>query len=177
MARYKLIIADAQLAHDKEIERNTNTQVARDIKAKRESGEKVNEFDVANLTRGHRRHFADKFKQRPVGAVHGVSATECPFEMPNCRNCGDPQHAASCQAQGHCPDCGTKHGIAPDSVLAANGYALVAMTPEEEAAEAAAAAQSDADRQAADEDAAIRLLVERGRLTQQQADAIGRRNA
>ena len=75
-----------------------------------------------------------QFKKRKAGEVHDIAASECPDGMPNCRNCGDPQHAASCQAAGHCPDCGTKHGVAPDSVVAANGYALVALTPEEEAA-------------------------------------------
>lgn len=42
--------------------------------------------------------------------------------VPNCRNCGDPEHAKACRAAGHCPDCGTNHGIAPDRIVAANGY-------------------------------------------------------
>jgi hypothetical protein len=175
--RYKLVIADSALARQKEVERNTNAHLARDIKARRDNGEKVTEFDVTRLARGHRRHFEQKYKERPAGTVHDVTVSECPFDLPNCRNCGDPQHAASCKAQGHCPDCGTKHGIAPDRILTENGYELVPMTLDDEAAEAAAAVQFEADRQAAAEDAAIRLLVERGRLTKQQADAIGRRNA
>lgn len=61
---------------------------------------------------------------RPIGTVHAALATECPEGRPNCRDCGDPAHAAACQAAGHCPDCGTKHGVAPDSVLLAHGYAL-----------------------------------------------------
>lgn len=44
---------------------------------------------------------------------------------PNCRHCGDPAHADACQAAGHCPDCGVKHGVAPDAIVAGNGYELV----------------------------------------------------
>ena len=63
-------------------------------------------------------------KRRAVGTVHDENDSECPDGLPNCRNCGDPAHAETCQAAGHCPHCGTKHGIAPDAVLAANGYRL-----------------------------------------------------
>lgn len=46
---------------------------------------------------------------------------ECPEGGVNCRNCGDPEFKASCDAAGHCPGCGTKHGISPDSILVAAG--------------------------------------------------------
>jgi hypothetical protein len=62
---------------------------------------------------------------RDAGTIHTHADSECPEGRPNCRNCGDPAHAESCIANGHCPDCGTKHGIAPDSVIAKHGYALV----------------------------------------------------
>lgn len=62
---------------------------------------------------------------RTVGTEHVARIEEaCPEGLPNCRNCGDPAFADSCRAAGHCPDCGTKHGIAPDSVLAAHGFRL-----------------------------------------------------
>lgn len=64
--------------------------------------------------------------KRAKGTIHAEAvASECPEGRPNCRNCGDPAHAAHCQAKGHCPDCGTKHGIAPDAVVKKNGYILV----------------------------------------------------
>lgn len=63
--------------------------------------------------------------KRSVGTIHSEADSECPEDMPNCRNCGDPEFYIPCKKAGHCPDCGTKHGIAPDSVVAANGYKLV----------------------------------------------------
>jgi hypothetical protein len=60
-----------------------------------------------------------------VGSVWTGLEDTCPDGLPNCRNCGDPQFAESCRKAGHCPHCGTKHGIAPDSVLAANGLTMV----------------------------------------------------
>lgn len=73
----------------------------------------------------HHPHLVKHLAVRPVGTVHAASVeSECPNGLPNCRNCGDPAHAASCQASGHCPDCGTLHGIAPDAVIEANGYRL-----------------------------------------------------
>ncbi len=62
---------------------------------------------------------------KPVGSLHSVAAVECPDGLPNCRNCGDPAHAETCRDAGHCPNCGTRHGVAPDSVVLANGYELV----------------------------------------------------
>jgi hypothetical protein len=62
---------------------------------------------------------------RAAGTIHSQADSECPEGRPNCRNCGDPSHIEQCQSKGHCPDCGTKHGIAPDSVIAKHGYALV----------------------------------------------------
>ena len=61
---------------------------------------------------------------RHKGTVHAEMSDACPEGKPNCRHCGDPAFAGQCKAAGHCPDCGTKHGIAPDSVLAAHGFAL-----------------------------------------------------
>jgi hypothetical protein len=59
-----------------------------------------------------------------AGDVHTEMDDGCPNGLPNCRDCGDPDHAATCLELGHCPDCGTKHGIAPDSVLAKHGFTL-----------------------------------------------------
>lgn len=63
--------------------------------------------------------------KRHMGDVHTEAETECPDGLPNCRNCGDPAFAESCKAAGHCPHCGTAHGVAPESVLARNGYRMV----------------------------------------------------
>ena len=64
-------------------------------------------------------------ERRPQGFVHAADLDDaCPMGRPNCRNCGDPKHAEACRLAGHCPDCGTRHGIAPDATLEANGYGL-----------------------------------------------------
>lgn len=60
-----------------------------------------------------------------AGDLHTSADSECPLGLPNCRNCGDPAHAAACRAAGHCQLCGTAHGIAPDAYLAASGVSLV----------------------------------------------------
>jgi hypothetical protein len=62
---------------------------------------------------------------KQAGDLHTHIDEDCPMGLPNCRNCGDPDHAADCASKGHCPDCGTKHGIAPSSVVAANGFELI----------------------------------------------------
>lgn len=72
-------------------------------------------------------HLQKALQPRPVGTIHTEADTDCPEGLPNCRHCGDQAHADACRAAGHCPDCGTKHGVAPESVIAANGYALVAV--------------------------------------------------
>jgi len=128
MPRFKIVIADADVAQAKEIERNVNAQL--------QQRKPKNDSERTRAEKALRREAEQRYKKRAAGEVHVVADSECPDGLPNCRNCGDPQHAASCAAAGHCPSCGTKHGIAPDSVVAANGYVLVEMTPEEEAAEA-----------------------------------------
>jgi predicted Zn-ribbon and HTH transcriptional regulator len=76
---------------------------------------------VHDLTKTHARTHAPN---RQVGDIHAEMDDTCPDGLPNCRHCGDPAHADSCRAAGHCPHCGTRHGIAPESVLTANGYRL-----------------------------------------------------
>lgn len=70
-------------------------------------------------------HLSNRLSKRAKGAVHCEADTECPEGMPNCRNCGDPEFIESCKAEGHCPDCGTKHGVAPDSIIIRSGYQIV----------------------------------------------------
>jgi hypothetical protein len=106
-----LIIADAQLAHDREIYRNIEANVKVHGEARR-----------AHVTRLIRERY--NHSPRPVGTVHDETESDCPEGLPNCRNCGDPAHVESCHAAGHCPHCGTRHGIAPDAHVAANGYRL-----------------------------------------------------
>jgi hypothetical protein len=73
--------------------------------------------------------FADQHEPSPPehGALWTVAESTCPDGLPNCRHCGDPAYVDSCRAAGHCPHCGTRHGIAPDSVLAAKGLQLHAL--------------------------------------------------
>ncbi len=59
-----------------------------------------------------------------IGDPYAEGDLDCPLGQPNCRHCGDPTFAAACRAAGHCEWCGTRHGIAPDAVLAAHGLAL-----------------------------------------------------
>jgi len=111
MPRYRIIIHDAQLAHDREIHRTIEHYVRLHGESKR-----------AHVERSVRAHFANG--PRRVGTQHSQGDTECPEGLPNCRNCGDPDHAASCAEAGHCPHCGTAHGIAPDAHLIRDGYRL-----------------------------------------------------
>ncbi len=114
MPKYQIVIADAALAHAQEIARNVEANVKIHGEAQRAKIEKV---VAARYPNG----------ARPTGTVHDEAETDCPDGLPNCRNCGDPAYADACTAAGHCPDCGTKHGIAPDATLAANGYVLKAL--------------------------------------------------
>jgi hypothetical protein len=111
MPKFHIVIHDAQLAHDREIARNVEANVRVHGESHRR---KIERMMAARYVNG----------PRESGTIHDTAETECPDGLPNCRNCGDPYHAASCEASEHCPDCGTKHGLAPDAHLAANGYRL-----------------------------------------------------
>lgn len=99
-----------------------------------EDADKTNEFELnrytdAFLRSGAKKFLADKLAKekapiREKGFIHTEVDSECPEGLPNCRNCGDPNYKQSCKEAGHCSDCGTRHGIAPDSVLAKNGFKL-----------------------------------------------------
>jgi hypothetical protein len=56
-----------------------------------------------------------------VGTLWAECESTCPDKLPNCENCGDPAFAETCKKNGHCPHCGTRHGVAPLSVLARKG--------------------------------------------------------
>lgn len=114
MAKYQIVIADADLAHAREIARNVEHNV-------KIHGEQHRAKITAMVEARHPNG------PRPKGTVHDEVETDCPDGLPNCRNCGDPAYADDCQAKGHCPDCGTTHGLAPDAVVAANGYELKAL--------------------------------------------------
>lgn len=79
-----------------------------------EDVKKTNEFYVRN----------NHGRVAKLDAIHAVVDETCPLGGQNCRNCGDPIFAELCKSKGHCPDCGTKHGIAPKSVLDKNGFIL-----------------------------------------------------
>lgn len=116
MPRYRIVIDDADKAHEAHIrsyERGLAGSAPRPL----------------HLVK-HHRSIAERHAgtPRPVGTVHAEMEDTCPLELPNCRQCGDPQYVVECRAAGHCPDCGTKHGIAPESVLVRSGYALELVT-------------------------------------------------
>ena len=112
MPKYQIVITDAERAHEQEICRHVEANVKVHGEAHRR---KIETLVRARYPNG----------PRPVGTVHDEAETECPDGGVNCRNCGDPAYADDCQAKGHCPFCGTAHGIAPESVVKANGYTLV----------------------------------------------------
>ena len=121
MPRFKIIVDNPKVAQEKEIERTVAANLAAygvDQMQPVEAARLEAAIDQAvRVTVG---------EEKPEGTVHDTVESDCPKGLPNCRNCGDPAYAASCQAAGHCPECGTKHGLAPDSVVAANGYRLEA---------------------------------------------------
>lgn len=107
----RIVVADAALAHASAISRSIEANVQRHGEAHR-----------ARITQEIHRRFP---APRPVGTVHAVvESFACPVGGMNCRNCGDPAYAERCRAAGHCPHCGTRHGVAPDAVVAAHGYAI-----------------------------------------------------
>jgi hypothetical protein len=111
MPYFAVVIKDAQVAHEQEIARTVEHNV------------KIHGEDARPRIEKHVRSFFAA--PRPAGHLHAHVETECPDGLPNCRNCGDPVHAASCKAAGHCPHCGTLHGLAPDAHVTAHGYELV----------------------------------------------------
>ena len=141
MPYYAIVIADAKVAHAKELERNLARNVHHHV-----------------TLAGHRGAFArvlttrlEAEVRRNIGApkqdgdLHDIADSACPDGQPNCRNCGDPTFETSCRAAGHCDHCGRAsvpladqlgspdanggHGLAPDAVLAARGYALLPIDP------------------------------------------------
>jgi hypothetical protein len=150
MPRFKIVINDPEIAHQKEIERNVNKRLS-EVKVS-------NAVEMARATNRLHRDYSKQITKYQPGAVYTVADTECPEGLPNCRNCGDPHHVATCRAAGHCHDCGTKHGIAPDRLVAASGYRLEAFTAEDEAAELAAREQAQREPTDADIEAQIAAM-------------------
>jgi hypothetical protein len=158
MPKIAIVIVDPELAHAQEIERNVVANLTAvaphvvDYRAQKMTAQRADVASKGVLVGGLSEVVIDapidtakdrviarveaavtKFTGAPkqAGDVHDiVDSTDCPDGLPNCRNCGDPAFAESCAKDGHCPDCGTKHGVAPDSVVAANGYALVELPDE-----------------------------------------------
>lgn len=114
MTYVAIVIVDAQVARDQEIKRNLDYNIVR----------------RPNISQGQLNMLRKRIenshgKLRPVGTLHTVVALECPEDMPNCRNCGDPEE--DCYGPNHCPSCGTLHGCAPDRIVAQNGYKLISI--------------------------------------------------
>lgn len=84
---------------------------------------------IADAEKAHARERAAGFRQilpREIGTVHAVCDARCPDGNPDCEHCGDPAFREACLAAGHCPHCvALRHGMAPDTVLEANGYVAV----------------------------------------------------
>lgn len=119
MPRFKIVIDKPETAYEQEIARNVNAN----LRAFRVNN--MDAVEAARTTNAIARKVREMVGPRkPAGTVHDVAESECPDGLPNCRNCGDQQHAAACQAKGHCSKCGTAHGIAPDRIVADNGYRL-----------------------------------------------------
>jgi len=116
MPHYALVITDPTKHRNAEIARSLRHNLPPDL-----------QDDPGAQKRAARELAARLGPLRAVGDLHTVAARECPEGRPNCEHCGDPARAATCRAAGHCPDCGTKHGIAPASVLTAGGLELVAL--------------------------------------------------
>jgi hypothetical protein len=119
MPRYKIVIADPDLAQRQEIARN----VAHNLKA--HGAHLLGPQDQKRLEKT----IVERVSQmvgpaKQKGDLHTEMDSECPDGLPNCRNCGDPAYADACRLAGHCEHCGTRHGIAPDATVKANGYAL-----------------------------------------------------
>lgn len=107
MPRYRIVVDDANKTNAFELLRYTE--------AFQQAGAPL--VKAINMAK-------DRAPVRVTGFVHAEMNSECPDGGKNCRNCGDPEFAWICKGSGHCPNCGTKHGIAPDSVLAKNGFRL-----------------------------------------------------
>lgn len=111
MPRYRVVIKDAQQAHNAEMQRNIEANV-------KVHGERQR-LTITAMMKERYNH-----APRPVGTVHDETDSECPDGLLNCRNCGDPNHEMTCKAAGHCIRCGIQHGIAPTATLDRNGYSL-----------------------------------------------------
>ena len=124
--RYYVVVGDPVVAHNQLIKR----YCARNEQVYGVSAMPKRLRDVARLK------ILEAVKQnqgavKPKGFIHDRGPEnkgftfDCPDGLPNCRNCGDPDHAASCQAKGHCPNCGTLHGLVSERHMKENGYILV----------------------------------------------------
>ncbi len=123
MAYHAIVIKDPVLAQQQEIARH----VEANLKA---HGRGLSEREHGVLHRKVLAHITAMVgPAKSTGELHAHMPDECPDGLPNCRHCGDPAHAERCAALGHCSHCGTRHGIAPEAVLAANGYALLDVEP------------------------------------------------
>ena len=114
MPRYAIVIKDADVAHAQEVRRNIEANIAHHGEQHRQRIEAIVNSRFP-------------YGPRPAGTVHDEASSECPDGLPNCRNCGDSAYAETCKASGHCPNCGTNHGLAPDAVVSAHGYELKAI--------------------------------------------------
>jgi rubrerythrin len=128
---YAVVVKDPVVARTQEIARNVAANRAAHVSAL-----------ISDAERARRERFITQQVERmvgrmqPMGSLHDVASVECPEGMANCRNCGDPKHAAACRAAGHCPACGTRHGIAPDRLVAEHGYELIPLAAPPQAGQA-----------------------------------------
>jgi hypothetical protein len=114
MPYYAVVVNDAQRAHEREIYRNVEHNVA-------VHGER-HRVQVERAVRARYQH-----GPRPAGTLHCHGERGCPDGASWCEHCGDPAHVEACLAAGHCEACvRLRHGaVAHPAVLEANGYTLV----------------------------------------------------
>jgi len=98
MPRYAIVIADPEKHHAAEIDRNVKANLAHQVSTRRNIGPQET---AALTTRIDRAIRARTSPPRDTGELHTVAETDCPDGLPNCRNCGDPAHKATCRKAGH----------------------------------------------------------------------------
>lgn len=127
MPHYAIVVKDPATARQAEIDRHVAHNLTHHVPT-----------NTAPAMRSHlTRVIAERVEQmvgpaKQAGDLHAHASSDCPNGLQNCRNCGDPDHEASCRAAGHCPHCGRSphgHGIAPASVIANSGLELIEVEP------------------------------------------------
>lgn len=132
MPHYAIVIDNPDKHQQAALTRRPKAEYEREVQgaiARTRRDRVVSAAEADTFVQEQMQRYADRVeRRRDVGELHTTADSECPDGHLNCRNCGDPAHKASCKAAGHCPLCGTRHGIAPDGYLAESGVSMVALS-------------------------------------------------